>query len=311
MTLRLSTKMAPLVGVVCVVILGAAAQGSAQQVVVLTPSILATAQDQGPQDGVFDNYENPAGYARVTNNGWTSLRGELAFSLAEIPSGTTVTAATLSFHIGPWEANEAMPRYVVVHGYGGDGVLALSDFARTGFVGSFVFSSPEWRLVSLDITGLVADVRFGGLGFVEVIVREEPKNGANYVIMSVETASIAVTYTPRPARYIDIDIKPESMPNTINRGSHGAVPVALLSSADFDVATVDVSSLGFGRTGLEPSLAFCSRGFEDVNGDGLPDSVCHFAPSLAGFLFYRHDGGDRGGHSQRHSSQGVGFSAYC
>jgi hypothetical protein len=63
----------------------------------------------------------------------------------------------------------------------------------------------------------------------------------------------------------------------INSGSSGNVPVAILSDHNFDaVASVDPASLTFGETGSERSLAFCDPGGEDVNGDGLPDLVCHF-----------------------------------
>jgi hypothetical protein len=45
---------------------------------------------------------------------------------------------------------------------------------------------------------------------------------------------------------------------------------------------VDQTSLKFGRTGNESSLAFCGSP-EDVNRDGLPDLVCHFATQMTGF----------------------------
>jgi hypothetical protein len=41
--------------------------------------------------------------------------------------------------------------------------------------------------------------------------------------------------------------------------------------------------LTFGRTGQEHSLDFCNTGGEDVNGDGLPDLVCHFDTQATGF----------------------------
>jgi hypothetical protein len=46
--------------------------------------------------------------------------------------------------------------------------------------------------------------------------------------------------------------------------------------------SVDTSSLKFGRTGNEASVAFCSSP-EDVNGDGRLDVVCHFATKKEGF----------------------------
>jgi hypothetical protein len=81
-----------------------------------------------------------------------------------------------------------------------------------------------------------------------------------------------------------IDIKPAGWPNSINPGSHGAIPVAILSTPVFDaVAQVDTSSLTFGRMGDELSLAFCSRFPEDANADGLMDQVCHFRTGSAMF----------------------------
>ena len=83
---------------------------------------------------------------------------------------------------------------------------------------------------------------------------------------------------------VSIDIKPGSFPNSINSKSKGTIPVAILSTADFDAPTqVDRTSLTFGRTGDEASLAFCTRSDEDVNGDGLLDIVCHFRTHLTAF----------------------------
>jgi len=84
--------------------------------------------------------------------------------------------------------------------------------------------------------------------------------------------------------HVEIDIKPGSFPNSINLKSGGRVPVAILSAADFDApAQVHPTSLTFGRTGDEASLAFCTKSAEDVNGDGLLDLVCHFNTQQTGF----------------------------
>jgi hypothetical protein len=83
---------------------------------------------------------------------------------------------------------------------------------------------------------------------------------------------------------VGIDIKPGSFPNSLRIKSRGTIPVALLSTGDFDAGgQTDVSSLTFGRTGTEESLAFCTSGLEDVDGDGLMDLVCHFRTRLTGF----------------------------
>jgi len=84
--------------------------------------------------------------------------------------------------------------------------------------------------------------------------------------------------------HVLLDIKPGDDPNPINPGSKGKVPVAILSTAGFDApAAVAVASLTFGRTGNEPSLAFCNTAGEDVNSDGLNDLVCHFYTQKTGF----------------------------
>jgi hypothetical protein len=83
---------------------------------------------------------------------------------------------------------------------------------------------------------------------------------------------------------VSIDIKPGSNPNTIKLSNKGSIPVAILGTADFDApAEVDRTSLTFGRTGDEASLAFCGTTLKDVNADLLPDLVCHFATRLTGF----------------------------
>jgi hypothetical protein len=87
-----------------------------------------------------------------------------------------------------------------------------------------------------------------------------------------------------PEIEVTIDIKPGSFPNSINHKSKGKIPVAILSTADFDApGDVDWDSLTFGPTGDEVSLAFCSPSPEDVDDDGLYDLVCHFFTQSAGF----------------------------
>jgi hypothetical protein len=81
-----------------------------------------------------------------------------------------------------------------------------------------------------------------------------------------------------------IDIKPGGTPNSINSKSSGKTPVAILSSVAFNAPTdVAPTSLTFGRTGDESSLSLCNQKAEDVNGDRLPDLVCHFDSTNTGF----------------------------
>jgi len=102
----------------------------------------------------------------------------------------------------------------------------------------------------------------------------------NQRVQDIPAEPYVVTLLPP----MPIDIKPGGFPNTINSRSNGTIPVAILSTPTFNAsARVDSTSLTFGRTGTEHSLAFCNSGGEDVNGDKLPDLVCHFNNSETDF----------------------------
>lgn len=82
---------------------------------------------------------------------------------------------------------------------------------------------------------------------------------------------------------ISIDIKPgNDALAPINPKAKGKIPVALLGSSEFVVGDVNVSTLTFGHSGSEASLAKC-HGASDVNGDVFPDMLCHFENQDAKF----------------------------
>ena len=98
--------------------------------------------------------------------------------------------------------------------------------------------------------------------------------GSNFYrqIISVSKASLIL-----PSIQINIDIKPGSHTNSINPRSKGKIPVAIISTMDFNAQTeVDTESLTFGSNGDEKSLAFCKRRQKDVNVNGYYDLICHF-----------------------------------
>ncbi|MBI3989349.1 MAG: hypothetical protein HY347_07005, partial [candidate division NC10 bacterium] len=74
-----------------------------------------------------------------------------------------------------------------------------------------------------------------------------------------------------------IDIKPGSFPNSINLGSAGVIPVAILSSPTFDATQVNPASVSLAGARVKligkGDKYACSA--DDVNLDGWLDLVCH------------------------------------
>jgi hypothetical protein len=137
----------------------------------------------------------------------------------------------------------------------------LAEYAapNDGRIGEF--NQPRGLVVDQDATIIVADT--GNQRVVTIL-------GA----LPISPSMIEVT----------IDIKPGNPLNPVNPKSKGNIIVAILSTPDFDAPSmVDKTSLTFGRTGDEASLAFCSKKGEDVNRDGLLDQVCYFKTEVAGF----------------------------
>ena len=79
---------------------------------------------------------------------------------------------------------------------------------------------------------------------------------------------------------VTIDIKPGSDPNSINPKSKGVIPVAILTTDDFDATTVDPLSVKFGPG--EAEEAHGKGHIEDVDNDGDSDLVLHFKTQETG-----------------------------
>ena len=94
-------------------------------------------------------------------------------------------------------------------------------------------------------------------------VRDGVDTDSDDMILTIEIAPLV------------IDIKPGSYPNSINLGSNGVVPVAILSTADFDATLISADTVFLAGAGVavrgKGNKYLASE--EDVNGDGLLDLV--------------------------------------
>jgi len=77
-----------------------------------------------------------------------------------------------------------------------------------------------------------------------------------------------------------IDIKPNAFPNRINPRSKDKIPVAVLTTGDFDAATVDPATVLFGATGTEASPV--KSALKDFDRDGDTDLILHFKTNQTG-----------------------------
>lgn len=94
-----------------------------------------------------------------------------------------------------------------------------------------------------------------------------------------DTTTVTVTIDPIPVLF---DVKPDDTNNRINSRNKGVIPTAILGSADFDVSSVDVSTLVFGPGNATEAH---NRGhLEDVNGDGYMDLVLHWRTQDSGLV---------------------------
>ena len=99
--------------------------------------------------------------------------------------------------------------------------------------------------------------------------------------IAIDFIEIHVETTPAVIE-ADIDIKPGSDPNSINLGTRGDIPVAILTTDDFDAADVDASTVTLGDDdGNDTNVAARRNGsvkasLEDVDDDGDLDLILHF-----------------------------------
>ena len=120
-----------------------------------------------------------------------------------------------------------------------------------------------------------------GFGFVEHPGAYEDNDGSYQIVLGVNE-------TPVLEIPVSIDIKPGSCPNPVNVNSGGVVSVAILGKEDFDVTTIDPTSVMLAgvypllwsyedvATPYEPFLGEDCYDCHELEGDGYTDNVFKF-----------------------------------
>jgi hypothetical protein len=94
----------------------------------------------------------------------------------------------------------------------------------------------------------------------------------------VSEAIIALVEAAAGPKEVILDIKPGSDPNSINcKNAKAVIPVAILTTDDFDALTVDHTTVTFeGASEIHKVSGVPVRHEEDVDGDGDIDLLYHF-----------------------------------
>jgi YVTN family beta-propeller protein len=164
-----------------------------------------------------------------------------------------------------------------------DGALAYVTHSPFSNIVSVIETASNSVLELIDVGGVpwvvavTPDGRF-------VYVTRDPHNVSvietvtNTVVATIDVGlhPLGIAITPQDFITVAIDIRPGSNPNSINLGSKGNVPVAILSTADFDATTVNPATV----TLADAQVTVKGNGtllasLEDVNADGLTDLVVH------------------------------------
>jgi hypothetical protein len=129
-----------------------------------------------------------------------------------------------------------------------------------------------WALLDTPTGNQVTALSPYGNEDVTVLSSYASSNGTGYLVQGYWFSFNDITTQPESTQVMQavIDIKPGSYPNSINLRSKGLVPVAILSTENFDASRVNPDNVQM--AGASPIRWV----IEDVDSDGNNDMMLHF-----------------------------------
>lgn len=197
-------------------------------------------------------------------------------AVAKTSSGSAVFSQSVTINVETPAVLTAMktsPKRIFFRRPGGQGSISVTGTFDDGSTLNITrstritYTSNDPTVATVSSTGIVTAVGPGPIGIPEI---------STNIIVSYGNKSVNVPVIIHPIDNVTIDIKPGSHPNSINLGSHGTVPVAILSTADFDATTVDPLSVTLANAHVKlKGKGTPMASSQDVNGDGRLDLVVH------------------------------------
>jgi hypothetical protein len=213
-------------------------------------------------------------------------------------NGGTYDYSLYATHSGGWQFPGNGATAIVISGLSGVTNATISgDLANATFYGcALKVASFDSGSVTVAVTApasqtvclIYGDATFylGNLEITSTVTSPGTVNVAFDQLFSTGPATLNETTTGPVAATLTVPIIVNpggGQPPTINTKNNGKIAVAILSSASWSApANVGSSSLTFGKTGNEQSLATCNAP-TDVNGDGYLDLVCNFNTQQTNF----------------------------
>jgi hypothetical protein len=238
---------------------------------------------------VDDDYSSPSEPKATTVNLWVNTYLDSLY----VSGTSTVNMSSLGDPVTPWDLPIVENIWAVgnstVNIYDGSCLFIIADGTATINIHGGDYSNLNaWDAGTINICGSGFTI-YDGTDWVSAPpsinescwLQGTLEDGISlYAACNVDPGAVINLQTQSEPETLSvvIDIKPGSATNVVNLGSNGVVPVAILSTTDFDATTavnpdtIKLAGAGVAVRGKSSKALVC---FEDVNNDGLLDLVAH------------------------------------